>query len=82
MQAFAKSLAATCVRAPCDNGSGAFMTAAEPRYPTLEDVIGNTPLVRMGRIPGAENERRGNVVPRQARRQQPGGSVKDRPRSA
>ena len=34
----------------------------EPRYKTIEDVIGHTPLVRLTRLPGAENERRGNVI--------------------
>jgi cysteine synthase B len=31
-------------------------------YKTLEDAVGNTPLVRLKRIPGADNERRGNVI--------------------
>ena len=44
-------------------------------YPTLESTIGNTPLVRLQRMPGDTTERH----PRQARRQQSGGSVKDRP---
>ena len=28
----------------------------------MEDVIGGTPLVRLQRLPGPENERRGNVL--------------------
>ena len=28
----------------------------------MEDVIGSTPLVRLQRLPGPENERRGNVL--------------------
>ena len=44
-------------------------------YPTVEDVIGNTPLVRLARLPGADNERRGNVI----LANNPAGSVKDRP---
>ena len=32
------------------------------RYKTIEDAIGHTPLVRLTRIPGADNERRGNVI--------------------
>ena len=31
------------------------MSSKAPRYSTLEDVIGNTPLVRLVRLPGAEN---------------------------
>ncbi len=50
-----------------------------PRYPTLEDVIGNTPLVRLVRLPGAENERRGNVILGKLEGNNPAGSVKDRP---
>lgn len=49
-----------------------------PRYPTLEDVIGNTPLVRLVRVPGAENDRRGNVVLGKLEGNNPAGSVKDR----
>ena len=37
---------------------------------TLEDFIGNTPLVRLQRLPGAEQHRQRH--PRQARGQQPG----------
>ena len=29
---------------------------------TILDTIGNTPLVRLVRIPGVDNERRGNVI--------------------
>jgi S-sulfo-L-cysteine synthase (O-acetyl-L-serine-dependent) len=49
------------------------------RYPTVEDVIGNTPLVRLVRLPGADNERRGNVVLAKLEGNNPAGSVKDRP---
>ncbi len=31
-------------------------------YKTIEDTIGNTPLVRLQRIPGAANDARGNVI--------------------
>jgi cysteine synthase B len=53
--------------------------AKAPRYPTIEDVIGNTPLVRLMRLPGAENERRGNVILGKLEGNNPAGSVKDRP---
>ena len=55
------------------------MSADAPRYPTLEDVIGNTPLVRLVRLPGEENERRGNVILGKLEGNNPAGSVKDRP---
>jgi len=48
-------------------------------YKTIEDVIGATPLVQLKRIPGAENERRGNVILAKLEGNNPAGSVKDRP---
>ncbi|MGD9943154.1 MAG: cysteine synthase CysM [Burkholderiaceae bacterium] len=50
-----------------------------PRYPTIEDTIGRTPLVRLQRIPGAVGEPRGNVVLGKMEGNNPAGSVKDRP---
>jgi cysteine synthase B len=52
---------------------------SEPSYLTVEDAIGNTPLVRLVRLPGAENERRGNVILGKLEGNNPAGSVKDRP---
>jgi S-sulfo-L-cysteine synthase (O-acetyl-L-serine-dependent) len=49
------------------------------RYATVEDVIGNTPLVRLTRIPGVANEQRGNVILGKLEGNNPAGSVKDRP---
>jgi S-sulfo-L-cysteine synthase (O-acetyl-L-serine-dependent) len=49
------------------------------RYKTIEDVIGATPLVRLQRLPGAGNERRGNVILGKLEGNNPAGSVKDRP---
>jgi cysteine synthase B len=49
------------------------------KYNTLEDVIGNTPLVRLMRLPGADNEQRGNVILGKLEGNNPAGSVKDRP---
>ncbi|MBI5861073.1 MAG: cysteine synthase CysM [Rhodocyclales bacterium] len=46
---------------------------------TLEDFVGNTPLVRLQRIPGAENARRNNVILAKLEGNNPAGSVKDRP---
>ncbi len=48
-------------------------------YKTLEDYVGNTPLVRLKRLPGKEVEARGNVVLAKLEGNNPAGSVKDRP---
>jgi len=48
-------------------------------YKTLEETIGNTPLVQLVRVPGAENTRRGNVILGKLEGNNPAGSVKDRP---
>jgi cysteine synthase B len=48
-------------------------------YKTLEDFVGNTPLVRLQRLPGADIEARGNVVLVKLEGNNPAGSVKDRP---
>jgi cysteine synthase B len=50
-----------------------------PGYRTLVDTIGNTPLVRLVRIPGLANEQRGNVILGKLEGNNPAGSVKDRP---
>ena len=55
------------------------MSDKHPRYPTVEDVIGNTPLVRLVRLAGLENEQRGNVILGKLEGNNPAGSVKDRP---
>ena len=46
---------------------------------TIEDFIGNTPLVRLQRIPGEDVARNGNVVLAKLEGNNPAGSVKDRP---
>ncbi|NSL56540.1 cysteine synthase CysM [Uliginosibacterium aquaticum] len=48
-------------------------------YPSLEDYVGRTPLVRLKRLPGAEAERLGNIVLAKLEGNNPAGSVKDRP---
>ncbi|MGA2552638.1 MAG: cysteine synthase CysM [Burkholderiaceae bacterium] len=48
-------------------------------YPTLEDTVGNTPLVRLQRVPGPGNVERGNVILGKLEGNNPAGSVKDRP---
>jgi cysteine synthase B len=51
-------------------------------YPTLEDAIGKTPLVRLQRIGAKENAQRGNVILGKLEGNNPAGSVKDRPAMA
>ena len=50
-----------------------------PAYQTIEDTIGNTPLVRLQRLPGAAGDARGNVILGKLEGNNPAGSVKDRP---
>jgi S-sulfo-L-cysteine synthase (O-acetyl-L-serine-dependent) len=46
-----------------------------PMYPTIEDTVGNTPLVRLQRLPGQTS----NVLLAKLEGNNPAGSVKDRP---
>ena len=46
-----------------------------PNYPTIEDTIGRTPLVRLTRLPGASS----NIILGKLEGNNPAGSVKDRP---
>jgi S-sulfo-L-cysteine synthase (O-acetyl-L-serine-dependent) len=55
------------------------MTTTTPHYGSVEDIIGNTPLVRLVRLPGAENAARGNIILGKLEGNNPAGSVKDRP---
>ena len=48
-------------------------------WKTLEDFVGNTPLVQLKRLPGAGNARRNNVILAKLEGNNPAGSVKDRP---
>jgi len=48
-------------------------------YRTLENSVGDTPLVRLKRLPGAACEARGNVILAKLEGNNPAGSVKDRP---
>jgi S-sulfo-L-cysteine synthase (O-acetyl-L-serine-dependent) len=52
------------------------------KYPTIEDAIGNTPLVALQRIGAADNATRNNVVLGKLEGNNPAGSVKDRPAMA
>lgn len=51
-------------------------------YPTIEQTIGQTPLVRLQRIPGAFGQSRGNVILAKLEGNNPAGSVKDRAASS
>jgi cysteine synthase B len=46
---------------------------------TIEDFIGNTPLVRLQRLPGEDNRRNRNILLVKLEGNNPAGSVKDRP---
>lgn len=48
-------------------------------YITIEDTIGNTPLVRLQRLPGDASQRRNNIILGKLEGNNPAGSVKDRP---
>ena len=50
-------------------------TRSAPAVKTLEDFVGNTPLVRLKRLPG----KTGNTLLAKLEGDNPAGSVKDRP---
>jgi len=54
-------------------------TQREPFYPSIEDAIGKTPLVRLQRMISANARARGNVILGKLEGNNPAGSVKDRP---
>jgi S-sulfo-L-cysteine synthase (O-acetyl-L-serine-dependent) len=47
-------------------------------YKTIEDTIGNTPMVQLMRLPGAEAAARNNIILGKMEGDNPAGSVKDR----
>ncbi|CAM5186105.1 Cysteine synthase OS=Castellaniella defragrans OX=75697 GN=HNR28_000865 PE=3 SV=1 [Castellaniella defragrans] len=47
-------------------------------YPTIEDIIGSTPLVRLQRLPAEVGAPRGNTILAKLEGNNPAGSVKDR----
>jgi cysteine synthase B len=47
-------------------------------YQTIEDTIGNTPLVQLKRLPGADAAARNNIILGKMEGDNPAGSVKDR----
>jgi cysteine synthase B len=55
--------------------SGSTVMSNHPDYPTLADTVGNTPLVRLQRLPGVTS----NVILGKLEGNNPAGSVKDRP---
>lgn len=50
-----------------------------PNYPTLEQLIGNTPLVRLQRMNADILQERNNIILAKLEGNNPAGSVKDRP---
>jgi cysteine synthase B len=46
---------------------------------TIEDFIGNTPLVRLQRLPDSESQKNKNIILAKLEGNNPAGSVKDRP---
>lgn len=51
----------------------------ETLYPSIEDAIGKTPLVRLQRMMSANARARGNIILGKLEGNNPAGSVKDRP---
>src|SRR5574343_1187160 len=64
---------------PSKRASHNTWTGCTSMYKTLQDFVDNTPLVRLVRIPGTDNDRRGNVILAKLEGNNPAGSVKDRP---
>ncbi len=61
-------------------GQGAnYGTVWGMKYPSIEDAVGKTPLVRLQRIGAQENAKRGTVILGKLEGNNPAGSVKDRP---
>ena len=58
---------------------GTVATMNSPLYPTIEQAVGQTPLVRLQRLGANENAARGNVILAKLEGNNPAGSVKDRP---
>ena len=53
--------------------------AGPMKFRSLEDFVGNTPLVQLKRLPGAGIARRNNVILAKLEGNNPAGSFKDRP---
>lgn len=58
------------------------MKTSNVTYPTIEQTIGDTPLVRLQRIAGEASSMRGNLILAKMEGNNPAGSVKDRPAMA
>lgn len=58
------------------------MISVMTAYPTIEDTIGSTPLVRLQRVSPDITDQRGNVILAKLEGNNPAGSVKDRAASA
>lgn len=53
--------------------------SAPLQFPSLDDYVGNTPLVQLKRLPGSVAQQRRNIVLAKLEGNNPAGSVKDRP---
>ena len=56
--------------------AGVMIGSMTTNYPTIEQTVGNTPLVRLQRIPGAAGAARGNVILAKLEGNNPAGSVR------
>lgn len=54
-------------------------TQSPMEYKTIEDTIGNTPMVQIKRLNGEDTARRNNIILGKLEGNNPAGSVKDRP---
>jgi cysteine synthase B len=60
------------------NGAFALPESLSMQFKTIEDTIGNTPLVRLVRLPGEQAAARNNIILGKLEGDNPAGSVKDR----
>ena len=60
------------------NGRGGPAANGAAAFPTIEDYVGDTPLVRLQRLPGRVAAERNNVILGKLEGNNPAGSVKDR----
>jgi cysteine synthase B len=64
-----------------NGANGAAPAYGAATFPTIEDYVGETPLVRLQRLPGRVASQRNNVILAKLEGNNPAGSVKDRCRS-
>ena len=71
-------LDAFLIDAQANGANGTAMADGAAAFPTIEDYIGETPLVRLQRLPGRVARLRNNVILAKLEGNNPAGSVKDR----